>query len=136
MEEFLNNLKATKGYDDQMLTIISNIMMAFNEVLGNENMTNVLQAINNVQIFLYDDVAQASTILSHYFNNGKEYRIGSQATGTGFTEDEYTLDENGCLKQYLVIGLDKNNINIQTLVHELCHAISSINGYFIKDIYK
>ncbi len=133
MEEFLKNLKATKGYDDQILTIISNIMMAFNEVLGDENMPNVLQAINNVQIFLYDDIQQASSILSHYFNNGKEYRVGSQATGTGFTEDEYIFDENGDLKQQLVIGLDKNNINIQTLVHELCHAISSINGYFIKD---
>ena len=133
MEEFIKNLKATKGYDDQMLTIISNIIMAFDEVIGDENMPNVLQAINNVQIFLYDDVQQASSILSHYFNNGKEYRVGSQATGTGFTEDEYTLDENGNLRQQLVIGLDKNNINIQTLVHELCHAISSINGYFVKD---
>lgn len=133
MEEFIKNLKAKKGYDDQMLTIISNIIMAFDEVLGDENMPNVLQAINNVQIFLYNDVQQASSILSHYFNNGKEYRVGSQATGTGFTEDEYTLDENGNLRQHLVIGLDKNNINIQTLVHELCHAISSINGFFVKD---
>ena len=133
MEEFIKNLKATKGYDDQMLTIISNIIMAFDEVLGDENMPNVLQAINNVQIFLYDDIQQASSILSHYFNNGKEYRVGSQATGTGFTEDEYIFDENGDLIQQLVIGLDKNNINIQTLVHELCHAISSINGYFVRN---
>ena len=133
MEEYIKHLKESKGYDDQMLSIIFNIIMAFNEVLGDENMPNVLQAINNVYIFLYDDISQASTVLSHYFNNGKEYRVGSQATGTGFTEDEYTLNENSELKQYLVIGLDKNNINIQTLVHELCHAISSINGYFVKD---
>ena len=133
MEEYITHLKETKGYDDQMLSIIFNIIMAFNEVLGDENMPNVLQAINNVYIFLYDDIAQASTILSHYFNNGKEYRIGSQATGSGFTEDEYILGENGEVKQHLVIGMDKNNMNIQILIHELCHAISSINGYYVKD---
>jgi len=133
MEEFLKNLKITKGYDDQLLDIISNIIMAYNEVLGDENMPNVLQAINNVQIILYDDVQQASSILSHYFNNGKKYIVGSQGTGTGFTEDEYILDENGNIRQYLVIGLDKNSIKIQTLIHELCHAISSIKGEFVKD---
>lgn len=51
MEEYIKHLKESKGYDDQMLSIIFNIIMAFNEVLGDENMPNVLQAINNVYIF-------------------------------------------------------------------------------------
>lgn len=133
MEEYMEQLKQKKGYDDQMLSIIYNIIMAFNEVLGDENLPKVLQAINNVYIFFYNDISQASTILSQYFNTGKEYRVGVQANGTGFMEDEYALTETGELNQQLVIGLGKNNINIQIFVHELCHAISSIDGYLVKD---
>lgn len=129
MDEYLSNLKNKYNYSDEMINLISELMISFVKVLGSEYQDKILETFNNVQIFTYDNIDEASTKLTEIFNTGKKYRVGRPATGTGFIENEVVINENGIQEQKLVIGYSNNNVH--ALVHELCHAIAY--DYAIED---
>jgi len=136
MNEFFNNIKVKYNYSDEFIKILSDIMYSFIVVLGESNLDKIIYVFENVFIYEYENVKEAGEFATTYFNNGKTYSFSSVATGGGVIENDYYLDKNGNLDEKVLILLQKGNYsekNIQTLIHELCHAISSINGFLLKD---
>ncbi len=132
MEKNFNKVKLKYKYSDQMIQVLSNIYFSFVEVLSVENINKIKFVIENAYILEYESLIEAEEKLNLYFDNGKKYHVGSLATGTGFQEEDYCIDDNGQIYQKLAIGVAKGELNeekIQTIVHELCHAISAINGF-------
>ena len=125
MNEYFLNLKNKYNYDDQLINIISGVISAFVEVLGEQYKDRLLDAFNNIPIFTYKEPREAGEMLTRYFNNGKKYRISSMAKGGAFVEDEYSIDQNGELVQHFIIGLGSyDDKAIQSLIHEMLHALS------------
>ncbi len=133
MEEYLNNLKVKYSYNDQMIELLSKVIDAFINVLGEEYTNIILNTIANTIVFQYDNTANATNTLNEIINDGNNHQVGPMATGTGFMEDYYTYN-NGEINQNFAIGIDIScQRGLFTMVHELCHAISTYNKITIED---
>ena len=130
MKEFLKKLKSNNNYSDELINMLGSIIPSFINVLGEQYRSRIYELIERIHFFEYDDLNVGGEHLTNYFDNGKEYRINSIAIGGGFVEDGYYVDENKNVSQKLVVGVSKTNSNnkIQTLIHEICHALSFSNG--------
>lgn len=136
MNEFLNKIKVKYNYSDEFIKILSDIMYSFLIVLGESNLDKILYVFENIFIYEFENVKEAGIFATTYFDNGKTYSFSSRATGGGVTENDYYLDDNGNLREKVLILLQKGDYSeksIQTLIHEICHGISSINGFVLKD---
>lgn len=125
MKEYLEKIKNKYNYSNQNMEMISKVIMAFINVLGEENINIILTAFENTTIFYYDDTLDAANKLNKIANDGNEYKVGLQATGTGFMQDYYTY-ENNQINQKFAVGIAKSNQNLQTFIHEMCHVLSTI----------
>ena len=133
MTEYLISLKNKYGYDDQMINMINGIINAFIQVLGEDKRDIILNTFNKVRLIQYDDSKNATEILNQIINDGNDHVIKSIANTTGFTEDYYTYS-GGQLEQNYIIGISKvNPLWLQTLIHEFCHAISTLGKMEIKE---
>lgn len=132
MDEILNRFRNENNCSEEMIQILSNIMIACVNVLGEQYIDRILETFKSFNIYEYENVEEAGKISTQFFNNGKEYRYKTIATGGGITEDEYYLDNNGELKQKYIILISKGEYTeskIQIIIHEICHILSSINAY-------
>lgn len=133
MHECLLNLKNKYNYDDQMLQTISKVIEAFINVLGEEYTDIILGAVNNTFIFQFDNSMNATNRLNEIINDGTNYYVSNKAEGGGVMEDYYTYN-NGKIYQNFAIGISIiGQKKLQTLVHELCHVISTYGKLKIED---
>lgn len=133
MDYYLENLKNKFNYSEEIINFIDSLIPSFLSVLGEENKDIILDTLNNTYIFEFETIEEANKVVESINNDGNKHRVGPQATGSAFIEDCYINKEN-FVKQRLVIGVSKSNKNkVQSIIHELCHAMSSIGKYQVKN---
>ncbi len=133
MQDYLISLKNKYGYSDEMLQILGNVINAFINVLGDKHIQLVLDAVDNTFVFKYNDALSATDTLNQIINDGTNHNISAIAEGGGFMEDYYTYSNNQ-IHQNFAVGISINSQNaLSTLVHELCHVISTYGKLKIED---
>lgn len=128
MENYLENLKTKFNYSDDMIRLLNSVIPAIIRVFGEEHTEMILSAINECEIHIQGPTENMQDYLNTYFNTQEKWQIPT--TGGAFYHKNIKITETGLESKSIVyirtqykkeFVLDNNKLD--TIVHELCHAI-------------
>lgn len=128
MENYLENLKIKFNYSDDMIRLLNSVIPAIIRVFGEEHTEMILSAINECEIHIQGPTENMQDYLNTYFNTQEKWQIPT--TGGAFYHKNIKITETGLESKSIVyirtqykkeFVLDNNKLD--TIVHELCHAI-------------
>lgn len=128
MENYLENLKIKFNYSDDMIRLLNSVIPAIITVFGEEHTETILSAINECEIHIQGPTENMQDYLNTYFNTQEKWQIPT--TGGAFYHKNIKVIETGIESKSIVyirtsykkeFVLDNNKLD--TIVHELCHAI-------------
>ena len=128
MENYLENLKIKFNYSDDMIRLLNSVIPAIIKVFGEEHTETILRAINECEIHIQGPTENMQDYLNTYFNTQEKWQIPT--TGGAFYHKNIKITDKGLESKSIVyirtpykkkFVLDNNKLD--TIVHELCHAI-------------
>ena len=128
MEEYLANLKNKKNYSDEFIEMLDKIIKGFIAVLGDEYTNLVLNTFSRIDFFQYENIADARNKLDQAINDGQHHTVNSICSA--FMDDYYVLNGDQAT-QRIFVGVPKN-FKLQTLIHELAHALSVFDKFKVE----
>lgn len=128
MENYLDNLKIKFNYSDDMIRLLNSVIPAIIRIFGEEHTEMIFSAINECEIHIQGPTENTQDYLNTYFNTQEKWQIPT--TGGAFYHKNIKITETGLESKSIVyirtpykkeFVLDNNKLD--TIVHELCHAI-------------